>query len=175
MSKYYQSNDKVYEFTDEQAALKNFPDYVPTGAAEITEAQADAIRNPPLTLTQAQALQAQAIAVACRTAIYAGFTSSALGAAYTYPASDTDQRNLIAQVTSSLLPNLPSGWTAPFWCADSTGAWAMRAHTAAQIQKAGQDGQAAITALRTQAAKLTAEIEAATTVAAVQAVTWAAP
>lgn len=127
------------------------------------------------TLAEAQAAQVAVLGAACGAAIRAGFASSALGAVHTYPASDTDQRNLIALVTASLLPNLPATWTAPFWCADSTGTWAMREHTASQIQKAGSDGQAAITALRMQNAKLAAEVAAAATVAAVQAIVWANP
>lgn len=131
---------------------------------------------PPVpTLAEAQAAQIATLDAACQAAIYKGFTSSALGATYTYPASDTDQRNLIASVTASLLPNLPSTWTAPFWCADSSGNWAMREHTAAQIQKAGSDGQTAITALRLQNASLAAQVAAATTVAAVQAIVWTNP
>lgn len=123
----------------------------------------------------AQAAQLAVISQGCRAAIYAGFQSSALGAAHTYPASDTDQRNLIALATASLLPGLPSTWTAPFWCADSTGAWSMRQHTAAQIQKAGSDGQAAITSLRLQNAELAGQVMAATTVSAVQAIVWTNP
>lgn len=131
--------------------------------------------GPVPTLAEAKTAQISALSAACQAEIYKGFASSALGATYTYPASDTDQRNLIALVTSSLLPNLPSNWTVPFWCADTSGAWAMREHTAAQIQKAGSDGQAAITALRLQNAKLAAEVAAATAVEAVQAIVWAAP
>lgn len=126
-------------------------------------------------LAEAQTTQIAALAAACQAEIYRGFASSALGATYTYPANDTDQRNLIASVTASLLPNLPTTWAVPFWCADSSGNWATRPHTAAQIQKAGSDGQAAITALRLQNAKLAAEVMAAATVAAVQAVTWTMP
>lgn len=133
------------------------------------------VSAPTPTLAQAQRERIAAIGATCQAAIYAGFESSALGDVHTYPASDTDQRNLIASVIASLLPGLPSGWTVPFWCADASGAWDMREHTAEQIQKAGSDGQTAITALRLQNAQLAAEVMAAATVAAVQAVTWTMP
>lgn len=131
--------------------------------------------TPDMQLASARADRVSLLNLCCATAIYKGFQSDCLGAVHTYPATDTDQRNLIALVSASLLPNLPSTWAVPFWCADATGAWAMRQHTAAQIQKAGSDGQAAITALRLQNAKLAGEVMAATTVAAVQAITWVAP
>lgn len=127
------------------------------------------------TLAEAQAAQIASLGAACTSAIRAGFASSALGAAHTYPASDTDQRNLIASVTDSLLPNLPANWTTPFMCADSSGAWAMRPHTAAQIQQAGSDGKAFVLKNLQQNASLSAQVTAAATVAAVQAIVWTNP
>ncbi|CAJ0896147.1 hypothetical protein R77569_04568 [Ralstonia mannitolilytica] len=123
-------------------------------------------------LTVAQAAQITKVTGACQAAIVAGFTSSALGAAHTYPAQTTDQQNLSASVLASLMPNLPAGWTTPFWCADANGNWSYAAHTAAQIQQVGQDGKAAIIAAIQKKAGLVAQINAATTVAAVQAITW---
>lgn len=127
------------------------------------------------TLTEAQATKTAALYAACRRAILVGFTSSALGAAHTYPTDDKSQLNLTASVTDSLLPNLPAGWTTPFMCADSSGVWAMRPHTAAQIQQAGSDGKAFVLKNLQQNATLAAQAVAATTVAAVQAIVWTNP
>lgn len=123
-------------------------------------------------LAQAQAAQISIITQACAAAITSGFTSSALGSAHTYPSGLTDQANLTANVLSSLLPGLPSTWTTPQLCQDASGVWAYVAHTAAQIQQVGSDGKAAILGYLTKKASLQAEIEAATTVSAVQAIVW---
>jgi hypothetical protein len=130
------------------------------------------VRTLPAELAAAQATQTALISQACQNAIYAGFTSSALGAAHTYPAKDLDQQNLTASVLSSLMPGLSSNWTTPFWCADANGNWAYVQHTAAQIQQVGVDGKAAILICLTKNQTLAAQIAAATTVAQVQAIVW---
>jgi hypothetical protein len=120
-------------------------------------------------------IQARAIAglrAACNAAIEGGYTSAALGGLHTYPALPTDQANMIASVTASLLPGLAAAWTTPFWCVDITGAWAMRAHTAAQIQQAGSDGKAAIVAAQQRLAALAVRVTAATSAAEASAITW---
>lgn len=63
-------------------------------------------------------------------------------------------------------------WTTPFWCEDAGGNWAWVDHTSAQIQKVGVDGKQAILACMAKNAALAAQVAAATTVAAVQAITW---
>lgn len=123
-------------------------------------------------LNSAKTEKLSALSSACASQIYAGFSSAALGTAYAYPAKDKDQSNLVASVTASLMPNLPAGWTTNFWCADGTGAWAFRPHTAAQIQKVGLDGKTAIEAALQKNATLAAQVTAASTVAAVQAIVW---
>lgn len=128
--------------------------------------------DPALTLAQAQAQQTSALSSACQSAIYAGFSSSALGASHTYPAKDTDQQNLTASVLASLLPALPSNWTTPFWCEDANGSWAYVNHTASQIQQVGQDGKTAILAALSKNQTLAGQVMAATTIAQVQAITW---
>lgn len=127
---------------------------------------------PPPTLQEVKNSQISTIRMACSTAITSGFTSSALGSAYTYPSNVTDQANLNANVVSSLLPNLPTTWTTEQLCADSTGVWAYRAHTAAQIQQVGSDGKSATMACLLKNGALTMQIDAATTVSAVQSITW---
>ena len=123
-------------------------------------------------LDAAKTQQIDKINASCKTEIYTGYLSNALGAPYRYPAQDTDQRNMISSVTKSMLPGLVPGWTIAFPCADANGVWADRPHTAAQIQQAGSDGFAAINAAREKNAALVAQIMAATTIAEVQAVTW---
>jgi hypothetical protein len=91
-------------------------------------------------LERSKLLKSTQMNLACQNTIYAGYDSDALGSTHHYPAKDRDQSNMIASVTSSLNPdNLPT-WTIKFWCADSEGVWDLREHTAAQIRKAGSDG-----------------------------------
>lgn len=123
-------------------------------------------------LAQAQFDQIRSLSASCAAQIYAGFSSAALGTPHTYPTNDKDQVNLSASVTASLVPNLPANWTTDFWCADGAGVWALRPHTAAQIQQAGMDGKAAIETAIRKNATLAAQVMSAATVAAVQAVVW---
>lgn len=138
----------------------------------ITDSDAQAILNPPITLAEAQAAQVANLSAACQAQIYAGFQSSALGAVHTYPAKDKDQTNLSGSVVASLLPGLSSTWSTPFWCEDASGNWSFAPHTAAQIQQVGADGKAAILAALEKNATLSAQVMAAASVAEVQAVVW---
>jgi hypothetical protein len=70
---------------------------------------------PGPTLAQAQATQATVLNNACQAAIYAGFQSSALGAAYTYPAQDTDQLNMNSCTNAANI-----ALTSPAWVAGAT-------------------------------------------------------
>lgn len=108
----------------------------------------------------------------CKDAITGGYTSAALGSVHTYPSQPNDQANMVASVTDSLLPNLSSSWTTKFWCADEAGTWAFRAHTAAEIQQAGQAGKAFIQSQQEKLETLTQQVNAATTKKAVAAITW---
>ena len=133
------------------------------------------VANP---LTDAQVL-AKAIASKdmeisneCGYQIVSNFTSSALGSAYTYPSKDIDQANLMANVMSSLLPGLPSGWTTLQSCADSSGNWSYVPHTATQIQQVGSDGKAAIMAALGKLNTLRTTLYACTTVDQVNAISW---
>jgi hypothetical protein len=123
-------------------------------------------------LTNAQVLQAAAVSSACQASIYAGFTSSALGGPYHYPCDDQDQTNLNGCVLASTLPIIPADWTTKFWCADASGGWDMRSHTAAQIQQVGLDGLSAKETAVQKNKDLAAQIVAATTLEAVQAIAW---
>jgi len=138
--------------------------------------------NPPaqppvIPLEDAQASQTAQISRDCSAAIYAGFQSSALGSVYDYPFKQLDQQNLSDSVLASMLPTNPPEWQTPFWCADQADppVWAMRMHTAAQIQQVGQDAMERKLACMAQNDALAAQIAAATTVAAVQAIVWVDP
>ncbi len=171
---------KVYAFEDDVVAT------LADGVYSFTTAGGDALDNLPTTLApytpqgptaaqilaQVQAAQVSALTAACAAAMVAGFSSSALGAAYTYPSQPIDQANLTAVVTASQSPGLPAGWTVSFWCADSAGKWAMRPHTPAQIQQVLADGVKAREALSLKLVSLSAKVATATTKAAVLKVTW---
>ena len=77
---------------------------------------------------------------ACKAAILGGYVSSALGTPHTYPSLLEDQMNLIGAVTDSLTAS--AGWTVEFWCADTQGVWALRSHTASEIQGVMRDAKA---------------------------------
>ena len=124
------------------------------------------------TLAQCRNRKAAALRAACQQQIRDGFSSDALGARHTYPAGETDQRNLTAAVTASLLPGQPADWTTPFWCADSAGIWAMRDHAAAQIRRAGVDGRSAIVVAQRKLAALLEQVSAATSRADFGEIAW---
>lgn len=114
----------------------------------------------------------EAISGACRSEIVSGFDSSALGERHHYPAKETDQLNLSGSILDSLLPDLPTDWTTPFWCADTSGLWAFRLHTASQIQQVGHDAKAAILAAMGKNEVLQAQIAAAGSVEELEAIAF---
>lgn len=128
--------------------------------------------DPGPSLADLRVDQLNKISAACAAAIMAGFTSSALGAEYTYPCATTDQINLNGSVTDSYRPGIPSSWSTPFVCMDSAGVWGARAHTAAQIQQAGSDCKAHVLTQLGKKWAYGAAINAAMTPADVQAVVW---
>lgn len=132
-------------------------------------------------LGDVKADQVAQLSAACQSAIYAGFTSNALGAAHTYPFGDLDQTNLTGSVLLSTLAAAGApGWITPFLCADGSGVWAYRPHTQSQIQQAGTDAANAKLANLIKNATKAAQINAVATtsdpvadIAAVRAITWA--
>ena len=174
----------------------------------------------PQTVAQAQATQLATLSAACQGAITAGFASSALGSASTYPLSMTDQTNLLSAYTAAqaamanakaweantgadlyevvlvgsatylCLQAGTTGATAPAWpaamqqvVADGTAQWALagwllgtaagsRWHTPAQVVAVWQAYLAFVNGRRATYAALAAQVNAATTVAAVQTVVW---
>lgn len=122
-------------------------------------------------LDDAKSQQSTLLDEACRDAILTGFASAALGTIHHYPAKAQDQANLVASVTDSLIPGLATDWTTAFWC-ECAGIWNYEPHTAAQIQQAGRDGKAAILAALGKNEYLQRQIQAATSIEAVQVIIW---
>jgi hypothetical protein len=130
-----------------------------------------------LTLVDAIASKLAEIDAACAALITSGFTSSALDAnvIYTYPSKITDQANLTSSVLASLIPGIAADWSTPFWCADPSGVWSYRMHTAAQIQKVGVDAKSVISSCIQRKITIEAQISSLTDAASVQAISWSSP
>ena len=116
--------------------------------------------------------QLRLVDAACAGEITAGFTSSALGEPHTYPSDQNSQANLAANVLSSMYPDFKADWNTLQLCADASGAWVYRPHTAAQIQQVGLDGKEAILSCLTRMDARRKAINSAADVAAIQAVNW---
>lgn len=138
-----------------------------------SEGRPIAVPVPPPSLDDLRASAVKAITGACNAQIVGGFISAALGAPHLYPSKATDQLNLTANVVSSIMPGVGPGWMTPQLCADASGAWAYRPHSAAQIQTVGVDAKAAIAACLLRKDALIAEIEAADSAEDIAAVSWA--
>jgi hypothetical protein len=132
------------------------------GSAVVWSAEMPAVR----------ALHVERMRVACEQQIVAGFMCAALGEAHLYPAKVQDQANLIASVTDSLMAGDDAAWRTQFWCADAAGAWEFRDHTVDQIQQVGKTGKAAILAAMGKNELLRRQIEAASTAAQIESITW---
>ncbi len=90
--------------------------------------------DPPLA-TRKTALIAQLDAT-CQSAIYAGFSSAALGADHFYPTADLDQRNLQSAVLAGQGQTV--AWSTPLWCQSDT-EWTFAPHSAAQLTRVNAD------------------------------------
>ncbi|WP_232464353.1 hypothetical protein [Burkholderia ubonensis] len=125
---------------------------------------------PPPTATQqlatAQAAQIAMLTQACSSAITSGFSSSALGSAYTYPSTLTDQTN------QSTVANCSSGGV--LWCATG-GAWSFKQHTQAQAQTVIENFTMWLNKCQQQLVTLKSQVSAAETIAVVQAIMWTNP
>lgn len=104
------------------------------------------------------------LSAACALAIIGGFSSSALGEAFIYASQEIDQRNLV-QSAQCAKGGLLS-------CQDNTGTWARKPHTQAQAQQVLEDFVTSRDAARLQLETAQAQAQAATTIAAVQAIMW---
>jgi hypothetical protein len=117
-------------------------------------------------LAAAQDAQIATLKAACASAIMSGFSSNALGASYDYPSTLTDQvnQNTIAQCGAGGL----------LWCATG-GAWALERHTPAQAQAVVASFAVWLNKCQQQLATLSDQINAASSVDAVAAITWTDP
>lgn len=129
-------------------------------------------RVPPGGLMQVKAARSNEIHAESIKVINGEFTSSALGSPHLYSGAPAARADLTASVTVSLLPDTPSDWTTPFWCADADGKEALRDHTASQIQQVSKDCQVMTDAAKEKLAKYLTQIDQAQDDNAVGAVAW---
>ncbi|VVE55260.1 hypothetical protein PCO31111_05027 [Pandoraea communis] len=113
--------------------------------------------DPPISELKS-ALIAQLYA-SCQRAIYAGFSSAALGADHFYPTADLDQRNLQSAVLAG--QGQTGEWSTPLWC-QSGNAWTFGAHSAAQLTQVNADWVAHRVSAQQRYVDLVAEVNAAT-------------
>ena len=161
--------------------VANHIDFTQAGFVQVSEAQW-AARNdkiwvvegnavaeyvaPVARIEVVQSTRCSLLSRACAQQIISGFSSSSLGAAHNYASTTVDQQNIV-QSAQCAKGGLLS-------CADSTGVWARVAHTQAQAQQVLEDFVTARDAARAKLNGLEAQINAATTSEAVQAVVWEA-
>ncbi len=114
-------------------------------------------------LAEAKTNQIGILSAKCQAYLLAGFASSALGNAHMYPSQLTDQQNQ-ASVAAS-------GAGGSLWC-ETGSVWGFVAHTDAQATQVVADWKIYLNAAQTKLQTLAASVNAATTVAAVQAIGW---
>ncbi|MBU9629923.1 hypothetical protein KTE60_11570 [Burkholderia multivorans] len=117
-------------------------------------------------LSSSQAARNAVLNAACSTAIMSGFSSSALGPTYNYPSTLTDQtnQNTVAQCASGGL----------LWC-ETAGSWSFKQHTQSQAQAVVASFSAWLNKCQQQLVDLTNQVNAATSVSAVESIIWTNP
>jgi hypothetical protein len=128
-----------------------------------------------LRLNQVRAALCAAIDAAAAAEAESGFESAALEGEKKprrYHGGPSDLAVLAANVSASLMPDLPDKWTVMQMCADWKGEWAYRAHTAAQIQQVDADGRADAAAREARRAHMQASLAAAPNIEDAQALVW---
>ena len=123
----------------------------------------------PNALPQAQARQIALLRSACQSAITGDFTSSALGSVYSYPSDANTQTNI-----NSAAGN-PSGGEIRCTLTPTAPSWPLVAHTQSQAQTVLTALMAWVNGCQNQLDILIAQVNAATTVSEVRAITWTAP
>lgn len=150
------------------------PDYHPNqGTLDMSDARYQAFANPLTTVAGAIAAQTIVITNACAAQIDKGFTSSALGAPYSYPLDLKSQSNMQAAVIRAGMPNPPEYIN--YMCSDPNGVWMRRPHTPSAIIQAGTDGMSYIEAVLAKKDALIAQLNAATSAGAALSINWAYP
>lgn len=129
-----------------------------------------------LPLSVAQANQIAALDAAYAAKVCDGVTSSATGTAYTYckaadlASASSAQSDLDS--AANVVALLPAGAALAYLVTDANGDRVSINHTAAQLQQARLDGAQRKVALINYLQQQIAAVQAATTVADVQAITW---
>ena len=131
-----------------------------------------AAEEPAQSLDDLRAARDAALSAECAAEIVSGVTVDALGEPIFYPTGSTDQVNLAGAVVLTLLPGLPADWSQELTCRDASGAWARRAHTAAQVQAVGRVVAAHVDACRARLAERREALAGAADAGAVEAVVW---
>lgn len=165
---YFQEANGELHYLSAQDVENGGESLLPTGCNQITDSQAAAIQNPPLTLAQAQAVQVSAITQAYENAVVqpVGFTTEA-GIAKTFQADPASQNVLVQSMQGyNLAGSVPTGF---YWVSTDntqveftlTDLKGLYASMLAQGWEAFQKKQT-----------LKSQISAAKSVAAVQAIEW---
>ncbi|MDN8027902.1 hypothetical protein QZN17_04920 [Burkholderia multivorans] len=117
-------------------------------------------------LSSSQAARNAILNAACSAAIMSGFSSNALGPTYNYPSTLTDQtnQNTVAQCASGGL----------LWC-EIAGSWSFKQHTQSQAQAVVASFSAWLNKCQQQLVDLMNQVNAATSVSAVESITWTNP
>lgn len=128
-----------------------------------------------VTLAQARVAQIALLDAACYAAITAGFTSSALGSAYTYGCQNTpqhpNQSNLDAAIAYGRAANDPNfSWKIK--CAAGSETPVKRPHNLAQLEQLGADMASWVESNKQRHETIENAILAAASVAAVRAIVW---
>jgi len=176
---------KKYGIFDENGVATSFYsddiNTIPTGVIALTDAQyqdltsnqgariwnsaTSSVVDAVIPILVVQDRQVAILTAACANTIIGGYSSSALGSAYTYASQSTDQANLV-QTAASAGGNL--------WCKNSAGIWSFMAHTQVQAQAALADFVTFRNKQQQQLVTLTAQVNAATTVVVIDAINWTA-
>ena len=130
------------------------------------------VNKGPISLTGIKAHQLASNKKAFEADINGGFTSTALNAVNTYPSTALDQQNLTATVVDAILHQNDESWTSTLICKNSDEVWAYVEHTQAQIKQVGTDCKSHILSKLLRFHQLNQQVNDATTVAAVLAITW---
>ena len=164
---YYKSSDNSVYYLDAVDA-DNWQQWLPGGVVAITNAEAMAITNPPPTLAEAQATRIALLNQAYQGAITApvGYTTMA-GAAASFGQSGKDKANLQNAISGSLAGGV---WGLDLWL-DVNGSL-ITPFTYADLQGLAAAMESADIPEFTHLLDKVAAVQAATTVADVEAIAW---
>lgn len=119
-----------------------------------------------------RAQQRDTIANACRNAIIGGFSSSALGAAHVYDASDQDQTNIAQDCLEARAAGDDAKWSASLTCTNRAGVKASRPHDSKQVMQVASDLRTARVAAQEHKRELLDKLGRAQTPSDVRKVVW---